>query len=119
MKKVQVFAFLGILMMAAAGLMAFNVNSETTTHAGTPNAYLSIIAVSAEDSLSLVLSAKGKTFKTLNYPNRETAFDLTPALNWVLELEKQGYDLMSQSTAFDSKHDHMVYTFIMRKKGIR
>ena len=96
--------------------MAFNNAAKSTT---VVNSYLSIVATTSQESMTVILSTNGKNHKELRYNNRQTTLDITPVLNMVVEREKQGWELYNNSITYDTKNSKMVYMFLLRKKGVK
>ena len=120
MKKFRIHFVVGVFILLVTGaLSAFKYGKNNTAGTDDFNNYVSIIATSNSDAMTITLSANSKPFKEMKFNNRESAYDLTPVLNIVVEREKNGWVLVNNQMSHDSKSGKMVYMFLMKRKGAK
>lgn len=108
-----------VLISLVSVLSSFHYGKNETSATDDYNNYVSIIATANSDAMTITLSANSKPFKEMKFNNRESAYDLTPVLNIVVEREKNGWVLYNNQMSHDSKTGKMVYMFLMKRKGAK
>jgi hypothetical protein len=120
MKNFRIHFVVGVFILLVTGVLsAFKYGKNNTAGTDDFNNYVSIIATSNSDAMTITLSANSKPFKEMKFNNRESAYDLTPVLNIVVEREKNGWVLVNNQMSHDSKSGKMVYMFLMKRKGAK
>ena len=113
MKRIHIALVACLGLLAVTTLMAFNNSVQETAMY---HQYQCIVASSDQTAINIVISANSKPFREFKYSNRENAYDLSPALNLVVEREKLGWELVSSNISRDEKNDRVVCMFLMGKR---